>query len=318
MANTQLQKPKFSVAIKTDAFQRLINDTLVDKKTREQFISAIMSAVANNPKLQECDPLSIISGGLLFASLGLSPSPQLGQAYLAPFKDNKNNRIVATPIIGYRGLLNLAIRSGQYRRITVMPIKRGELIKYDPLREHIEVRMIEDDLQREATEAIGYYGEFELVNGFRKALYWSREKMEAHADRYSKAYSLAADKKMKDGLIPEKDRWKYSSFWYTNFSAMACKTILRQLISKWGVMSIDMQTALHADEMIPTTGGEYIGAPGAQDYEQLSSIPEGYIVDESTGELVEKMPPVQDNPDAIPAQNSEPDSTPASVDFDAL
>jgi recombination protein RecT len=306
MANTIAQKPKFSVAIQTSAIQRLISDTLVDKKTREHFISAIMSAVAVNPKLQECDPLSIISGGLLFASLGLTPSPQLGQAYLVPFKDNKNNRVVAQPIIGYRGLLNLAIRSGQYKRINVTPIKRGELVKYDPMDERLEVKIIEDDLKREATETIGYAGGFELINGFRKAIYWSREKMEAHADRYSKAFSLSAAKNLEKGLIPEKDKWKFSSYWYVNFDDMANKTILRQLISKWGVMSIDMQLGLQVDDNPPPDySGILTDAPAElPPTPEVPELPEGYVVDESTGELVEIMPPQGEDAPAIPASVS--------------
>lgn len=112
-----------------------------------------------------------------------------------------------------------------------MAIKKGELVKYDPLNEEIEVNLIEDELKREKTETIGYYAMFEYVNGFKKTMYWSKEKMEAHALKYSMGY------RAKKGY----------TFWEKDFDGMAYKTMLRQLISKWGIMSIEMQNAYEGD-----------------------------------------------------------------------
>lgn len=132
-----------------------------------------------------------------------------------------------------------------------MAIKEGELIRYDPLNEEIQVELIEDDVVREETPAMGYYAMFEYENGFRKTMYWSKKKMAAHAEKYSKAFSKNGGMKSLDlleqGKIPEKDMWKYSSFWFADFDGMALKTMLRQLISKWGIMSIDLQTAVEKD-----------------------------------------------------------------------
>lgn len=240
------QKPKFSVAIQSDAYKNLINNTLGNPKKAERFVAAVSSAVAVNPVLQECDAGSIVSAALLGETLNLSPSPQLGHYYMVPFNDKDKGK-VANFILGWKGYLQLAIRSGQYKKINVLAIKEGELISFNPLEEEIEVKLIEDEEQRENANTIGYYAMFEYLNGFRKAMYWSKPKMEKHADTYSKAFNLQKYRDLQAGKIPQGELWKYSSFWYKDFDGMAFKTMLRQLISKWGIMSIDLQKAFEAD-----------------------------------------------------------------------
>ena len=235
-------KPKFSVMIQSDAYKNLINNTLGDPKRASGFITAITSAVATNQALTECDPVTILSAGLLGETLQLSPSPQLGQYYLVPFQARKLGRKVAQFQLGYKGYIQLAIRSGQYKKLNAMAIKEGELIKYDPLNEEIEVQLIEDDAEREAAPTIGYYAMFEYLNGFRKVIYWSKEKMESHALQYSQGY------KAKKGY----------TFWEKDFDSMAIKTLLRQLISKWGIMSIDFQKAYEADMGVLRPGTDKI------------------------------------------------------------
>lgn len=237
-------------------------------KNSMRFVSSVVSAVTVNPALQECTNKSILSAALLGESLNLSPSPQLGQYYMVPYGNKKEGVKVAQFQMGYKGYIQLAIRSGQYRRINVLAIKEGELKYFDPLNEEIKVELMVDRWdEREETPTIGYYAMFELVNGFRKAMYWSKKQMLYHADKYSQAFSKdESEIKYKDkktggwvtkkkvsfadyeaGNFPEDDEWMYSSFWYQNFDGMAYKTMLRQLISKWGVMSIEMQTAFDAD-----------------------------------------------------------------------
>lgn len=160
------EKPKFSVAIQSDGYKRLINNTLGDPKRAARFVTAITSAVSTNPELQDCDAGTILSAGLLGEGLNLSPSPQLGQYYIVPFDDKKNKRKVAQFQLGYKGYIQLAIRSGQYKKLNVLPIKQGELIRFNPLDEEIEVRLIENEIERESTPTIGYYAMFEYVNGF--------------------------------------------------------------------------------------------------------------------------------------------------------
>lgn len=243
MNNNQLsQKPSFSVAINTSSFQKAINNTLRDPERSRRFTASIISAVSTNPALQECDPGTIVTAALLGESLNLSPSPQLGQYYLVPFNDTKRQCKVAQFQLGYKGYIQLAIRSGQYKKLNVLAIKEGELIRFDPLNEEIEVCLIEDEETREKAATIGYYAMFEYVNGFRKALYWSKSKMERHALQYSKGY------KAKKGY----------TFWEKDFDAMAYKTMLRQLISKWGIMSIEMQEAFTKDQSAFDEEGEVI------------------------------------------------------------
>ena len=242
----QANKQTFSNFLMGDAIKRKINE-VVGGANGQRFITAILSAVSTNPALQDCEHSSIISAAFLGESLKLSPSPQLGQYYLVPFKDKKRGCTVAQFQLGYKGYIQLAIRSGYYKKINVLAIKEGELIKYDPLAEELEVRLIEDDELREQTETIGYYAMLEYTNGFRKAMYWSKKKMLAHADKYSQAFKKESYEKLLNGEIPESDLWKYSSFWYKDFDGMAFKTMLRQLISKWGIMSIDLQNAFERD-----------------------------------------------------------------------
>ena len=228
---TRPQKMTFSMAINSTGYQKLINSTIKDPAKAARFVTAITSAVAVNPLLQECDPATILSGALLGESLGLSPSPQLGQYYLVPFNNTKKGCKDAQFQLGYKGYVQLALRSGYYKRLNVFAVKAGELKAWNPVTEELEIELIQDDEIREKTATIGYVASFTYVNGFSKTLYWSRQKMEAHALRYSKGYAAK----------------KGYTFWEKDFDAMAYKTMLRQLISKWGIMSIDLQTAFEQD-----------------------------------------------------------------------
>ena len=131
-----------------------------------------------------------------------------------------------------------------------MEIKEGEFVSYNPFDEDIVLNPIQDVDEREKTPTIGYYAMFEYTNGFKKVIYWSKAQMLAHADRYSPAFNKASYEKLLNGEIPDRDLWKYSSFWYKDFDGMAKKTMLRQLISKWGVMSTDMVQALDTDNNV--------------------------------------------------------------------
>ena len=246
IAPVKAKKQTFSAFLSSDAIKTKVN-SIVGGKDGQRFVSAVISAVSVNPMLSECDHSTILSAALLGESLKLSPSPQLGQYYLVPFNDKKRGTKVAQFQLGYKGYIQLALRSGYYKKLNVMAIKQGELVKFDPLNEEIEVNLIEDDTKREATPTCGYYAMFEYQNGFRKAMYWSLEKMMAHADKYSMAFSAEKFRELQAGKIPEKDLWKYSSFWYKDFDGMAYKTMLRQIISKWGIMSIELQTAIDND-----------------------------------------------------------------------
>ena len=296
MANNTLasQKPKFSMIIKSDTYQNLIKQTLGNPKKAERYTAAIMSAVATNPQLQNCEAKTILSGSLLAESLNLAHSPQLGQYYLVPFKVKAKNGIPehfdATFILGYKGYIQLAIRSGNYKKINVMEIKEGELVSYNPFDEEIVLNPIQDVDEREKTPTIGYYAMFEYVNGFKKVIYWSKAQMLAHADKYSPAFNKTSYEKLLNGEIPDRDLWKYSSFWYKDFDSMAKKTMLRQLISKWGVMSAEMVQAIDTDNsVIKIDKGNFTAdiPEGENLFDGNSDTAEVLEVDTETGEVTE-------------------------------
>lgn len=231
---TKPQKMPFSLAITTKGYNEMISRSIRDPKDVKRFVAAITSAVAVNPALQDCDPATVLSGALLGNSLGLSPSPQLGQYYLVPYWNKKKGCNDAQFQLGYKGYVQLALRSGQYKHLNVIAVKAGEIVRFDPLTEDVDFRMIEDEEEREKAATVGYLATLEYLNGFRKTIYWSREKMEKHALRYSKGYAAK----------------KGYTFWEKEFDAMAFKTMLRQLISKWGIMSIELQTAFEQDTVV--------------------------------------------------------------------
>ena len=241
------QKTGLTAYLTNDAVKNQINN-VIGGKNGDRFISSIVSAVQTNSALQECTNPSILSAALLGESLKLSPSPQLGQYYMVPFNNNKKGFKEAQFQLGYKGYIQLAIRSGQYKKLNVLAIKEGELVRFDPLNEESEVNLIEDEEAREEAPTVGYYAMFEYTNGFKKVMYWSKKKMEAHALKYSKGY------KAKKGY----------TFWEKDFDAMAYKTMLRQLISKWGIMSIDMQSAMDVDMAV-------IHEDGTKDYVDMEN-----------------------------------------------
>ena len=285
LANRQT-KTGLTAYLTQDAVKKQIN-SVVGGKNGTRFISSIISAVQTTPALQECTNPSILSAALLGEALNLSPSPQLGQFYMVPFDNKKKGCKEAQFQLGYKGYIQLAERSGYYKKLNVISIKEGELIKYDPLNEEIEVDLIEDDVVRENTPPMGYYAMFEYENGFRKTLYWSKQKMLAHAEKYSFAFAKNGGAKslelLEQGKIPEKEMWKYSSFWFKDFDGMALKTMLRQLISKWGIMSIDLQTAIEKDAAVIREDGtpEYVeneesaDVVSEQDYRETNGNPVG-------------------------------------------
>lgn len=173
---------------------------------------------------------------------------------MVPFKDRKNNRTVATFVLGYRGYIQLALRSGYYKNINVMEVKEGELISADPFNEEYVFNYIRDEEKREVAETVGYYACYLYLNGFKKALYWTKDKMKAHALKYSAGYA----NDIKKGT-------EYT-FWAKDFDGMAKKTMLRQLISKWGIMSVEMQNAYLADGAIVDNGGNPVEYTDNENY----------------------------------------------------
>jgi recombination protein RecT len=235
------KKQKFSVAIRSDVMQNLIKQTLGDDKRATNFIANVSTAVASNPELQTCDVSSVVSAGLVAETLGLSLNQSLGRAYLVPFKikskDGTENK-VAQFQIGFKGYVELAIRSGVYRDLDVIEVKEGEFLGRDSKTGKLRFSFIEDEDEREKLETIGYLSYFEYINGFFKQMYWTKSKMQEHAKRYSKAYAYDLSKGTS------------YSFWSINFNDMALKTMLRQIISKWGIMSTEIKMAFEKDQAV--------------------------------------------------------------------
>ena len=283
LANRQT-KTGMAAYLTQDAVKKQIN-SVVGGKNGTRFISSIVSAVQTTPALQECTNPSILSAALLGEALNLSPSPQLGQFYMVPFDNKKKGCKEAQFQLGYKGYIQLAERSGYYKKLNVLAIKEGELVSYDPLDEEIEVDLIEDDVVREETSAMGYYAMFEYENGFRKTMYWSKKKMLSDAEKYSQAFRKNGGAKslelLEQGKIPEKELWRYSSFWFKDFDGMAMKTMLRQLISKWGIMSIDLQNAIDKDMAV-------IHEDGTTEYVDNQQEQENVVADQELQEVKEQ------------------------------
>lgn len=246
------QKPKFSELMQTTKIQSLINQTLTDPKRVARFVAGISSAVAVNPGLQRCEGGSVITAALVGESLNLSPSPALGQYYIVPYADKGQF------MLGWRGYVSLAMRSNQYRKLIVTSVKEGELKSYNPFTEEYDLVPITDINAREKMPSVGYYAMFELTSGFVKSIYWSKEKVLKHATKYSQAF------RNKSGNSP----------WLTEegFEDMAYKTLLRQLISKHGVMSNEMQMAYEKDFGVIHEDGkvEYVDNDNKTNFEPIA------------------------------------------------
>jgi len=245
------KKPAFSSFMATVG-TKLVANTITDEKRKTQFIANIVSAVSNNPTLQECDSVSVIGAGLQAEAMHFPINNALGYCYLVPFNDKKSDTKKAQFQIGYKGYIQLAIRTGQYKNINVCEVREGELNDFDPLK-GMTFNWNKNYEERKHLRVIGYAGEFTLMNGFTRTLYIPYEEMLDHADTYSQAFDKNVYIRLQKGekILDEKGRdmsWKFSSFWYKNFDEMAKKTVLRQLLSKWGIMSVEMQQAYENDQ----------------------------------------------------------------------
>ncbi len=210
-------------------------DELLDNSSAS-FISSILTIVRTNSKLQDCSPNSILSAAGIAAALKLPINPSLGFAYIVPYKNQAQFQI------GWRGLVQLAMRSGLYATLNSGAVCEGQIKEIDFITgEIVRGEKISD-------KVVGYIAYMELLNGFSKSLYMTIEEIQQHAEKYSQSYAYD----LKNG--------KKSSVWSTNFDAMAKKTVLKKLLSGFGIMSIDQKgadlaTALQADQAVVTDGG---------------------------------------------------------------
>lgn len=293
---TQQRRLGMTAYLNQDAVKQQIN-SIVGGKRGTAFITSIVSAVQATPALQECTNSSILSAALLGESLNLSNSPSLGQFWIIPFNNKKKGVKEAQFQLGANGFKQLAMRTGQYKDIDFLEIHEGEYKGRDKYTGKQVFEFIEDDDKRETLPVIGYMAYFELLNGFRKSVYWTKTKMEKHADKYSQAFSLDAYRKLQEGKIPQSDLWKYSSYWYSNFAGMAEKTLIKHLLSKWGILSTELITAIDADMAV-------INEDGSKDY-----------VDNDDS-IIDAEPPQSEEPQPEPRQEAEkkPETTQQPTD----
>lgn len=278
LTKSATQKVGFTAYLSNEAVKSQIN-SIVGSKRGTEFITSIVAAVQANPALKECTNSSILSAALLGASLNLSPSSALSQFWIIPFQNRKEGVKEAQFQLGANGYKQLALRSGMYKDIDFIEVHEGEYKGRDKYTGKQVFEFIEDEDEREALPVIGYLAYFELTNGFRKSVYWTVHKMEEHANRYSQAFSLDAYRKIQAGQIPQNEMWKYSSYWYSNFAGMAEKTLIKHLLSKYGLLSTELVTAVDADTAV-------IREDGSRNYVEMEEV----TVSTAKGENSPKTP----------------------------
>ena len=267
-----------AVAMRNQTPARTIEDWVESENIKQKFqevldkgagafVTSVLSLVKSTPQLAAADPKTIVSAAMTAATLKLPINPNLGFAYIVPYKDT------ATFQMGYKGYIQLAMRTGQYKTINASVVYEGQIEDVD----FITGEIIRG--KKKSDKVVGYVAYFELINGFSKMVYMTHEEMLHHAMTYSQAYKY------------DKKNGKKSSVWSTNFEAMGLKTVLKQLISKYGIMSIDMQgagleTALSADstddmyDRSPQNVTPLEAATDAQTIEAAADVVHGSVPEE--------------------------------------
>ena len=249
MANETTKKPQtglqvFNQTITNPSTQKYLADVLGERKG--SFVNNLTALVANNAALQECQPFTIMFAALKATALNLPLENSLGMAYCIPYKDNKKVITVATFQLGYKGFVQLSLRSGQFKIIpNATEIKEGELKSRNRLTGECVFEFIEDDKKRAAAKTIGYASYFRLLSGAESTFYMSVEEMERHALRYSQTYRS------------KYDSVKQSSKWTTDFDDMAKKTVIKLNLSKNAPLSVEMQDAIRADMSVQYEANKY-------------------------------------------------------------
>lgn len=219
---------KAPMALKTMLGAQQVKDRFSEilGKKAPGFISSILSVANNNALLQKAEPQSVLNAAVIAATLDLPINNSLGMAYIVPFNDNKNHTCLAQFQLGYKGIVQLAIRSGQYHKINVTEVYEGEIKSENKFTGEYEFG------EKTSDKVVGYMAYFRLTSGFEKYLYMSKEQCEAYGKKYSQTY--------KRGF----------GLWKDAFDEMSKKTVLKQLLSKFGVMSIDIQRAQTFDQSV--------------------------------------------------------------------
>lgn len=232
----------FNAMMRSEYTQNHLATVLGDK--RQQFVTNLSALVSNDKKLQECEPATIMHAAITATALELPLDKNLGFAYVIPYQNKRAGVSEAQFQLGAKGITQLAIRSGQFVRINVSDVREGELKGFNRLSGDITFDW-DETAEREKKKVVGYVAYFRLVNGFSKTMYMSVDEIEAHARRYSQTYGS------------KNDYVRSQSKWSTDFDAMAQKTILKRLLTKYAPLSVEMQTAFQADQSVQREAGAY-------------------------------------------------------------
>lgn len=267
-----------SSMLDSEGYRRRFNELLGARTP--QFISSIVSLVNADASLQRAfyeAPITVIQSALKAATFNLPVDPNLGYAYIVPFNNKKKNtdgtetkRMEASFIMGYKGMNQLALRTGVYKTINVIDVREGELKSYNRLTEDIELEFVEDDEDREKLPVIGWVGYYRLINGTEKTVYMTKKQIESHEKKFRKGQYMGKG-------------------WREDFDNMAMKTVFRRLIGKWGLMSIDYQrqadsSALAAADALAR--GQFDDEDPLPPGDSASTIPaDGREVNPETGEV---------------------------------
>lgn len=248
-----------------EGMRKRFNDLLGQRAP--QFISSVVSLVNADANMQKAfyeAPMTVIQSALKAASFDLPVDQNLGYAYIVPFNNYKDGvkKMEAAFVLGWKGMHQLAIRTGAYKTINVVDIREGELKSYNRLTEEIKIEFIEDEDERESRNIIGYVGYYKLVNGAEKTIYMTVKQIENH------------EKKFRKGQYQSKG-------WRENFDAMARKTVYRRLIGKWGVMSIEYQNSKDGQNLADQMRDEFID-------NESTAEPIVVDVDSETGEVIDE------------------------------
>lgn len=294
----ELKKTQKQVDPSQLGLKALMNTPTMRRKFEEvlnenanSFMASVMTLVSNDSYLADSEPMSILSGALTAATLNLGLDKNLGYAYLVPF-NSKNKQTgkwekKAQFLLGYKGYIQLAQRSGQYKALNVIEVYDGELTSWNRLTEEFEF----DPNGRKSDEVIGYVGYFELLNGFKKTVYWTKQEIEAHRISNSK----------------DKDKTKLSGVWRSDYNAMARKTVLRNMLSKWGILSVEMQEATISDEKVQSVQPDGSIISEAETEEEVTERKEAEpVIEETKNEITDgeekqtalfddKQPPMKDD-----------------------
>ena len=256
MANELVAKEQgIASYLASPAVRESITNVLGEKHV-DSFVADVVACVQNNETLAKCTNKSIFSAALLSKSINLPLTPQLGYAYLVPFdnKHQENGKTVylkeAVFQMGWKGYVQLALRSNNFRKIIATDVRKGEVQGYNPFEDQYEIkpidfekRMAKDDKGNYLIPIIGYYAKLEMTSGFVKEMYMSYDDMLEYAKKYSKAYRRDLDKHTS------------FSFWTTKFEDMAKKTMLRQLLGKYGLLTVELEKAYTHDMAIEREDG---------------------------------------------------------------